>query len=168
MFGFSSSTIMRRKYENNIPDTIPPYSNLTDDELDEIIKSIKREHPFFGLYMIMGSLRSKGFRITRQRIKESIGRIDRIGVVMRWSSIVPRRTYRVAGPNALWHLDGHHKLIRWKFVIHAAIDGYSRLITFIHCSTNNKASTVFQHFKEGINYFGCQVVYVLIEEGKII
>ena len=153
-FGLSLPTIMRRKYENNIPDTIPQYSNLTNDELDEIVKSIKRESPFFGLCMIMGSLRSKGFRITRQRVAESIRRVDSIGVVIRWSSITPRRVYRVAGPNALWHLDGHHKLIRWKFVIHAAIDGYSRLITFIHCNTNNKASTVFRNFKEGIDSFG--------------
>lgn len=153
-FGCSSSTIMRRKYENNIPDTIPPYSDLTNDELDEIIKSIKRENNFFGLYMIMGSLRSKGYRIPRQRVKESIRRVDAIGLVIRWSSIIPRRVYHVAGPNALWHLDGNHKLIRWKFVIHAAIDGYSRLITFIHCSGNNKASTVFRYFKGGIDNFG--------------
>jgi len=27
--------------------------------------------------------------------------------------------------------DGHHKLIRWKLVVHAGIDGFSRLIVFI-------------------------------------
>ncbi|KAK5861621.1 hypothetical protein PBY51_023003 [Eleginops maclovinus] len=29
-----------------------------------------------------------------------------------------RRAYQVAGPNSLWHLDGNHKLIRWRIVIH--------------------------------------------------
>ncbi|KAI5982901.1 hypothetical protein EDC04DRAFT_2616344 [Pisolithus marmoratus] len=27
-------------------------------------------------------------------------------------------------PNALWHMDGHHKLIRWGIVIHGIVDGY--------------------------------------------
>ena len=31
-------------------------------------------------------------------------------------------------------IDGHHKLIRWRFVTHCAIDGYSRLIVFLKCS----------------------------------
>lgn len=48
----------------------------------------------------------------------------------------------------MWHLDGNHKLIRWKFVIHGAIDGYSRLVTFLKCSTNNRSETVLQCFVE--------------------
>ena len=43
-------------------------------------------------------------------------------------------------------MDGNHKLIRWKFVIHGAIDGFSRLIAFLKCSTNNRAETVLQGF----------------------
>lgn len=42
--------------------------------------------------------------------------------------------------------DGNHKLIRWKLVIHAGIDGYSRLIVYMHCSDNNRAETVFDLF----------------------
>jgi hypothetical protein len=29
----------------------------------------------------------------------------------------------------MWHLDGHHKLIRWGIVIHGFVDGYSRLVS---------------------------------------
>ena len=29
----------------------------------------------------------------------------------------------------IWHIDGNHKLIRWRFVVHRGIDGYSRMIT---------------------------------------
>ena len=42
--------------------------------------------------------------------------------------------------------DSHHKLIRWRIVTHGAIDGYSRLITYLRCSSNNKASTVYELF----------------------
>lgn len=39
------------------------------------------------------------------------------------------------------------KLIRWGFVVHAAIDGYSRVIVFARVSTNNRADTVLDYFK---------------------
>ena len=51
-------------------------------------------------------------------------------------------------------LDGHHKLIRWRFVTHCSIDGYSRLVVFIKCSTNNKASTVYDLFLGAVQRYG--------------
>ena len=39
-------------------------------------------------------------------------------------------------------MDGHHKLVRWRMVIHGAIDGFSRAVMFLKCSTNNEALTV--------------------------
>ena len=62
--------------------------------------------------------------------------------------------YYSPAPNYTWHIDGTHKLIRWKFVVHAAIDGYSRVITFCRCSTNNKADTVLELFQEAIERYG--------------
>lgn len=50
--------------------------------------------------------------------------------------------------------DGHHKLIRWRFVTHGAIDGYSRLIVYLHCSVNNKAETVLCLFQEAVEAYG--------------
>ena len=43
---------------------------------------------------------------------------------------------------------------RWDFVTHAGIDGYSRKIMFIECSTNNKACTVLGLFLEAVETFG--------------
>lgn len=54
----------------------------------------------------------------------------------------------------MYFLDGHHKLVRWRLVTHAAIDGYSRLIVFLHCSNNNKSSTVYKWFLEAIQKYG--------------
>lgn len=39
-------------------------------------------------------------------------------------------------------------------VVHGAIDGYSRLVTFLHCSDNNKSMTVLRLFQEASNNFG--------------
>ena len=54
----------------------------------------------------------------------------------------------------MWHFDGNHKLIRWHFVVHGCIDGYSRIITFLHCSTNNTASTVLSLFTGAVETYG--------------
>ena len=34
-------------------------------------------------------------------------------------------------PNSLWHIDGYHKLIRWRVIIHGGIDGFSRLPVYL-------------------------------------
>jgi len=55
---------------------------------------------------------------------------------------------------SILNLDGHHKLIRWRLVTHAGIDGYSRMIVFIRSSSNNKAATVYYHFLQAAREFG--------------
>ena len=37
---------------------------------------------------------------------------------------------------------------------HCSIDGYSRLVVFIKCSSNNKASTVYESFLQAIERYG--------------
>lgn len=83
--------------------------------------------------------------------------IDPEGVVERLTHTIQRRTYSVPSPNYLWHIDGAHKLIMWKFVVHAAIDGFSRTIVYLHCSDNNRASTVKTLFLQATDQYGWPV-----------
>ena len=53
-----------------------------------------------------------------------------------------------------FNADGHHKLIRWRMVPHGGIDGYSRLIVYLQCSSNNKSSTVYKLFLEATRHYG--------------
>ena len=53
------------------------------------------------------------------------------------------------------HADGHHKIIRWRLVIHGCVDGFLWLITFLKCSTNNESATVLSLFLEAIQSFRC-------------
>ena len=68
--------------------------------------------------------------------------------------MLQRRKYNVVSPNALWHIDGYHKVIRWQLVIHDGIDGYSRLITYLKVSPNNLSSTVVNAFLQAVDEFG--------------
>ena len=43
---------------------------------------------------------------------------------------------------------------RWKLVIHAGVDGFSRMIVFVKCSDNNRASTMLESFLEGASSYG--------------
>jgi hypothetical protein len=45
-------------------------------------------------------------------------------------------------------------LIRWKIVFHGFIDGFSRLVTGIRASNNNRAETVFALFQDLIEVHG--------------
>lgn len=64
------------------------------------------------------------------------------------------QTYLVSWINALWHINGHHKLIPWKIVIHGGIDGFLRIVTFCVASNNNRAETMEQAFLQGVERFG--------------
>ncbi|KAJ7637976.1 hypothetical protein DFH06DRAFT_917622, partial [Mycena polygramma] len=61
--------------------------------------------------------------IQKERVMLSLRRVDKLGNVLRRRKIVKRRVYQVKHPNTLWHLDGHHKMIRWGIVVHGFVDG---------------------------------------------
>ena len=97
--------------------------------------------------MIIGALRrSFNIAISRQRLQDHLQTMYPSKFTVRWSKALHGRVYSVPFYNSLWHIDGHHKLIRWKFVIHGGIDGFSRTIVFLQASDNNDTSTVTQAF----------------------
>ncbi|KAG1743404.1 hypothetical protein EDB19DRAFT_1616172, partial [Suillus lakei] len=58
-----------------------------------------------------------------QQITASIHCVNPLGTVLHQCTMIHQRQYKVSQPNALWHMDGHHKLIHWGIVIHGIIDG---------------------------------------------
>ena len=130
------------------------YTAITDSELDELIRGLRQGFPNSGISMMLGHLRSRNIFVQRQRVRESLVRTDPAGSAMRWFNTITRRVYSVRGPNSLWHIDGLHCLIRWRFVIHGGIDGFSRLIVYLSCATNNYASTVLALFLAAVQRYG--------------
>jgi len=64
-----------------------------------------------------GYLRASGLVVQRNRVRQSLNRIDPLGSACRWGRAVTRRTYSVPTPNSLWHLDSHMKLVRYVFSV---------------------------------------------------
>jgi len=119
--------------------------------------------------MLDGMLRNLGHRIPRERIWQSLIRIDPVHQVFDRIQI-HRWVYSVPGPNSLWHPDGQHgkncclpgfdlsenlkELIQWGIIIHGLIDGYSCLITGLQASNNNWGETVLALFHRAASVYG--------------
>ena len=154
MLGVSRWTIHRRVAEYGLAN-MTGFHNLSDEELDKMVKEFILNHGSTpGQGYVEGYLKSIGFRIQRRRIRESMARVDPHNTALRWGIVVSRRKYHVPWPNSLWHLDGHHSLIRWKLVIHGCMDGYSRRIMFLRCNANNLAETVLGLFLDAVKTDG--------------
>ena len=130
------------------------FSSIDNDDLDRVVRDIKNKHPNCGEVMITGHLRARGIIAQRNRVRESIHRVDPQGVDDRRCRRIRRRVYSVPYPNFMWHLDGNHKLIRWRFVVHVGIDGFSRLIVYCQCSNNNRTQTVLTLFQHAVSQYG--------------
>lgn len=102
ILGISRATLYRRLDEAGIsPDDNTP---LSDQQLDEVIVSIKQDHPNDGEVLMQGHLLRQGIRVPRQALRNAIHRVDHTSVVARKRSVVRRRIYSVPHPNCVWHM----------------------------------------------------------------
>lgn len=113
MMGVSTRTIFRRMKDFGLSIS-GLYSCISDEELDNIVRTIKEDMPAAGYRMVRGRLMSLGMRVQWQRIAASMHRVDSVGILSRLARLgcVVRRTYSVRGPMSLMHIDTNHKLIR--------------------------------------------------------
>ncbi|PPQ78797.1 hypothetical protein CVT24_002373 [Panaeolus cyanescens] len=132
----------------------PAHSDISDEQLDSLVREILLFFPSFGRRMILGRLAAMGYRVSRQRVEASRARVKGPPERSFGSRRIQRRVYNVRGYNSLCHHDGQHGLIRWKIVIHGFIDGYSRFVTGIRAHGNNRAETVLQLFEELVKEHG--------------
>ena len=111
--------------------------------MEDAIRDFKSQFPNVGEAVLKGHLESKGIHVQRAKIREAIWAVSGHHELR---PPICRRSYSVPGPNALWHIDGNHQMIRWRLVVHGGIDGFSRLITYLKCSSNNRSDTVVNAF----------------------
>ena len=149
--GISERTVLRRKDEYNIDDN---FSTISDEDLDAVIDNILRSTPGAGEVYVIGGIRGRGLRVQRWRVRESLMVLDPIGRALRKRYAIKRRVYDVGSANELWHIDSNHKLIAYRFVFHGCIDGYSRMLLYTKCTTDNIATTVVKFFQSAVDEYG--------------
>lgn len=84
-------------------------SNMSDDDLDSIIRVLRSHYARAGIRMLQGMLRRLGYILPYERVRQSLIRVDPIHRIFDRIRI-RRRRYNVLGPNSLWHHDGHHRM----------------------------------------------------------
>ena len=82
--GVTRSTMYNHLDAAGLSTARQPFTNITDDELDEIVSLISLDHPFAGSAIVMGHLEGKGIHLSSERVQECLKRVDALGVLVRW------------------------------------------------------------------------------------
>lgn len=130
------------------------FTEITDGDLDKVVEELTCEYPSCGEGLLKQLLVDRGVKVQRMKIRDSIHRVDHEGVENRKRGRLRRRTYNVQGPNALWHVDTNHKLVRLHLIAIGGIDGFSRQSVMLLCTDNNKAETILKCFLGAVEEFG--------------
>lgn len=150
---------------------MPPLRRVTNAELEHNVGMVVTNHPNVGARLMDGHLRTRRIRAGRQRVLRALRRV-RGGVPPRRR--LRRRVYSNPGPNSVWHLDSHHKLVMFGIVTHGIIDGFSRYsqvlvldlqhaadcrhvcryIVSLRATTDNTSRTAAQLFALAVNEYG--------------
>ena len=102
IFNVSSRTLRRRRHELGMRVEGREYSEVTDDQVDNIVGEVLRRTPSAGLRLVQGSLNQQGLVVQRARILGSLRRVDPVTSSLRNARQIIRRRYNVTSPNSLW------------------------------------------------------------------
>lgn len=78
------------------------FNNISNEVLDSVISEILHQTPGSGETYITGSLRGRGIRVQRWRVRERLRIIDPVGRAFRGRRAIQRRVYNVSVPNHVW------------------------------------------------------------------
>jgi hypothetical protein len=140
------------------------HTTIDDARLQELALRYTQTNPRQGWRMFDGFLRSQGIRLPRNTIRQVLTNANPAASSLRYAQTIRRRSYHVASVNSCWHIDSNLKLRFWDISICGAIDGKSRLITFLDAADNLRSSTVLQCFVNGVSEYGFPSV-VRIDRG---
>ena len=124
-------------------------SNIIEVTLT-ILQNLRGSSKLFGYRLIHQKLRANGFVVDREKVRIFLKTLDADGVELRSSHRLARRIYVSVGPN-LWHIDRYDKIKPYGFVIHGAIDGFTRKILWLRVgSSNNNPKVIASYYMDCI------------------
>ena len=98
----SARTLRRRRHELGMLVEGRQFSELTDTQLDDLIRQALQVTPAAGLRMVQGYLRQRGLVVQRIRVLHALRRVDPVTSALRNARRIIRRVYNVPSPNSLW------------------------------------------------------------------
>ena len=114
--------------------------NQQEVNMDEVTEIMRRE--LSGSGCLFG-YRTMWHTFLQTRLKE----LDPQGLQDRRQHSLKRRVYNVPGPNYCWHVDEYDKIKPYGFLVHGAIDGYSRRVLWLKVGrTNNDPTVIAKYF----------------------
>src|SRR5882672_1547667 len=129
------------------------FSDISDDELDLILKIYKQLRSNSGLRYTFGFLCHHGLKIQWSWVHDSLEWIYGLGHALWRHDGILQRQYQSRYSNAIWHINGLHKLILWGYVIHGTIDGHDHMarselnylfLSWLTCIKGDRASSKHQ------------------------
>ena len=99
LLGISTKTLRRKRY--GFESGMSSFSDLTEAELDDLVRDLVIANSNMGEGMLQGLLLSRGYKIQRSKLRASNRRVNPNPKGFNKRRIF-RRTYNVSFPNALW------------------------------------------------------------------
>ena len=84
--GVSRKTLYNHLSAAGLSTTRPTYSDIADEDLDNVVQEICTSHPFSGSAVVQGHLETRGIHVQRSRVQASLRRVDPFGVLIRYVS----------------------------------------------------------------------------------
>ncbi|KAJ6492067.1 hypothetical protein C8R45DRAFT_825572, partial [Mycena sanguinolenta] len=79
------------------------FSVISDADLDILTKQFKKFRPASGLRYLIGFLSTHGLKFQREKVRQSLRHVDRLGRILRKHTL-QRREYVSPRPNFTWHM----------------------------------------------------------------
>ena len=99
--GVSERTLRRWRYQFGLT-LNRNFTNMSNEQLDGHVRVILQNTPNVGLSLTRGALRARGLNVQRERVRESMNRVDPLSRTVHHSHFITRRVYNVRSPNSLW------------------------------------------------------------------
>ena len=79
--------------------------DMTSEDLTSFISEVRITTPYVGESLVSGRLRSLGYRVSRERVRQALRSTDPLSSALRWPG---------AGPNSLWHIGKLFEIIKYQ------------------------------------------------------
>ncbi|KAJ0069354.1 hypothetical protein NL108_004194, partial [Boleophthalmus pectinirostris] len=133
-YNMSLSTLRRRLWSLGL------FRQTTNSELLDIALFLQDELETYDCIQ-------SGLVVSQRTVRCLLQILDPDGVELRSRRRLRRRVYANPGPNFLWHVDSYDKLKPYGICINGAVDGFSRMVIWLHAfSTNSNPKVVAGYF----------------------